>query len=58
MKLMTFKQALIIVHDLAAPIAATDEEIEALDEVRCHFETMWEDRIIPVKKVPPGAFNG
>ena len=39
--MMTFKQALIIVHKLAAPNAATDEEIEALDEVQCHFETMW-----------------
>ena len=39
---MTFKEALMIVHRLAAPNASTDEEIEALDEVQCHYETIWD----------------
>lgn len=57
--MMTFKQALIIVHRLASIYSLLDaEEIEALDEVQRHIETMWEDKIIPVKKVPHGAFNG
>ena len=39
---MTFKEALIIVHKLAAPNASSDEEIAALDEVQFQYEIMWD----------------
>tara|TARA_Y100000310_G_C20629264_1_gene787679 strand:- start:124 stop:261 length:138 start_codon:yes stop_codon:yes gene_type:complete len=40
---MTFKQALKIVHKLAASQVDSDEEIAALDEVQFHLEVMWDD---------------
>ena len=39
---MTFKQALKIVHKLAAPQADSDEEIAALDEIQFRAEIMWD----------------
>ena len=39
---MTFKQALKIVHKLAAPNASSDEEVAALDEVQFQYEIIWD----------------